>query len=219
VSCGAQAILADEGTITASIGVLGGKLVTTGMWDKLGVNWHAQQRGDMAAMLSTASPFSDSERAKLRHHLDTIYEVFKTHVTEARGDRLTKPIDEIAGGRVFTGRQALELGLVDKLGGFEEAIKVAAQRAGVSEYDVRVIPEPPTIFDLLSGGRADDEFARAAGAVRPSLLESPLFRSTLPLLAKVDPLRVRAILHCLQGIELINEEGAAMIMLAEPVIR
>jgi protease-4 len=220
VSCGAEAIFADAGTITASIGVLGGKLVTTGMWDKLGVNWHAEQRGDMAAMMSTATPFSDSERAKLRHHLDTIYEVFKKHVTEARGNRLTKPIDEIAGGRVFTGRQALNLGLVDKLGGFEEAIKAAAQRAGLSEYDIRVIPEPPTIFDLLLGHLDDDdEFARQAKATRLSVLGSPLLYSTLSAVAKVDPLRTRAILRCLQGIELIHKEGVAMIMLPEPLIR
>ena len=219
VSCGAETIFADAGTITASIGVLGGKLVTTGMWDKLGVNWHAQQRGNMAAMMSTATPFSDSERAKLRHVLDTIYDVFKNHVTEARGERLTKPIDEIAGGRVFTGQQALNLGLVDKLAGFDEAIKAAAQSAGLSEYDIRVIPEPPTIFDLLLGGIDSDELARASHATEFSLLASPPLRSMLSVMAKVDPLRTRAVFRCLQGIELIHEEGVAMIMLPELLVR
>ena len=59
VTCASETIFADANTITASIGVLGGKFVTTGMWDKLGVNWHPVQRGKMAAILSSASKFSD----------------------------------------------------------------------------------------------------------------------------------------------------------------
>src|SRR5690606_39796438 len=65
--------------------------------------------------------------------MDEIYGVFKDHVTEARGDKLKKPIDEIAGGRVYTGKQALELGLVDKIGGLDAAISDAAGKAGLDE--------------------------------------------------------------------------------------
>ncbi len=227
VACGAETIFADSGTITASIGVLGGKIVTTGMWDKLGINWHAVQRGEMAGLMSTAERFSDAERAKIRHYMDTVYEIFKKHVTDARGDRLAKPIDQIAGGRVFTGAQALELGLIDKIGGLEDTIKFAGQRAGLGEYEIRVIPEPPNIFDLLMGGRDKDEeylttpisMRLGVGQTPLGLAELPLVRAMLPTIARIDPLRAKAILRSLQRIELVHSEGVVMMMPTELLIR
>lgn len=225
VTCGAETIFADSGTITASIGVIGGKIVTTGMWDKLGINWEPVKRGEMAALLSSAERFSDAERAKIRHYMETIYEIFKKHVVVARGDRLAKPIDEIAGGRVFTGAQALELGLIDKIGGLEEAIKFAAQRAGLGQYEIRVIPEPRTIFDLFMPQK-DDEFASmftasgyVSGRAPLDLLNLPLVRTMLPTISRIDPLRARAIVRALQRIELIHQEGVAMMMPTELLIR
>jgi protease-4 len=149
VTCAASTIFADPNTITASIGVLGGKMVTTGMWDKFGINWHANERGKRAGMMSSSEPFNDDEREAIRKYMNVVYDVFKGHVTKARAGKLTKPLDEMAGGRVFTGSQALELGLVDKMGGLEESIKFAAQKAGLGDYDIRVIPEPPNIFDMF----------------------------------------------------------------------
>ncbi|MCH8316861.1 MAG: signal peptide peptidase SppA [Planctomycetes bacterium] len=219
VACGAETIFANRSTITASIGVLGGKLVTTGLWDKLGINWHAVKRGKMAAMLSSAERFNDAERAKIRHYMKTVYEIFKKHVTDSRGDRLAKPIDEIAGGRVFTGAQALDLGLVDKIGGLEDAIRFAARRASLGEYEIRVIPEPPNIFDLLSGNRDADEFFGSSSVLKPALLDSPPFRTLLPVIAKLDPLRAKAVVRALQRIELIHREGVVTIMPTEFVIR
>lgn len=220
VTCASDTIFADKNTITASIGVLGGKLVTTSGWDKLGIHWHAEQRGAMAGLLSSAAPFTDQERAKIRHYMDTVYDIFKKHVVAARGDRLKKPIDELAGGRVFSGTQALELGLVDKIGGLEEALKFAAKRANLSDYDIRVIPEPPTIFDLFMRHKDDDEaVSMAQKNPRFSLMGLPAFRAMLPLAAKVDPLRVRAILRAVRMIELIHEERAALMMPDELLIR
>ncbi len=217
VSCNADTIFADSATITASIGVVGGKLVTTGMWDKLGINWHSNQRGRMAGIMSSAGSFNDQERAKIRQYMEHVYGIFKEHVVKGRGEKLSKPIDEMAGGRVFTGAQALELGLVDKIGGLDDAIKFAAQRAGLADYDVRTIPEPPTFFEMLTGESGDDEFLSTSTGL--GLVELPLFKATLPTLAKVDPLRVRAIVRALRGIELIHREGVATLMPVEFVIR
>ncbi len=210
VTCAARTIFADPGTITGSIGVLGGKIVTTGMWDKLGVHWYPHKRGEMAALLSTATPFSDTERRKIRDYIETIYETFKKHVTEARGDRLAKPIDEIAGGRVYTGRQALELGLVDKIGGLEDAIQYAAETAGLGKFEIRVIPEPKSLFDLFMPKKKDDEFAR--GSAASPWTSSPWFRSTLSTLAAVEPMRARALYHTLRGLEVLRTERAVMMM-------
>jgi protease-4 len=219
VTCGAETVFADERTITASIGVISGKLVTTAMWDKLGVSWHPTQRGEMASLLSSAAPFSDKERAKMRHYMETVYGIFKDHVIKARGDRLTKPIDELAGGRVFTGEQAHKLGLIDQIGGLDDAIKFAAKKARLGEYDIRIIPEPPTIFDLLMGGETDEEFAYTLSQRRAgSLADTPLFRELLPTLATTDPLRFNAILRSLQKVELIHREGVATVMPYEVVV-
>jgi len=217
VACDADTIFADAMTITSSIGVIGGKIVTTGMWDKLGINWHANQRGKMAAMMSTSSKFSAPERAKLRKYMGNIYEIFKAHVVAGRGDKLTKPIEEIAGGRVFTGAQALELGLVDKIGGLDDAVKYAAQKAGLGEYEIRVLPEQPGFFEMLSGGR-DDEFA-FSGITRPSLFDAPVIRTGLSALSAVDPVRVHAVIRALLRLELIHREGVVMMMPEELLIR
>lgn len=219
VTCASDTVFADAMTITASIGVVGGKLVTTPGWDSLGINWHHDQRGEMAGMLSSAAPFSDKERAKFKKYMDDVYVIFKGHVTSARKDKLKKPIDELAGGRVFTGSQALEIGLIDKIGGLEDAIKFTAQKAGLGEYDVRVIPEPPSIFDLLMNAKKGDEFARVSTFAPRGLARSPLIEAALPLLSGLDPERVKAILQVIERMELINREGAAMVMPADFRIR
>ena len=217
VTCASETIFADPSTITASIGVLGGKIVTTGMWDKLGVDWHENQRGKMAGMLSSSEKFNDEERAKIRQYMGDVYEIFKGHVTKARGSKLTKPIDQIAGGRVFTGAQALELGLVDKLGGLEDSIKFAAERAGLGEYDIRVIPEPQSIFDLFMQKDTED-YASARASAASMFLDVPMMRELLPVVAKFDPLRVRAIVRQLQLLGVLQSEGVMMAMPGEIVI-
>ena len=139
VACAADTIFADENTITASIGVVAGKFVTTGMWDKVGVSFKPYARGKNAALLNTSRPFTDDEKRVLKGWMDGVYVTFRKHVTDIRGDRLKKPIDELAGGRVFTGKQALELGLVDRIGTMQDAIAhVAAQAKLSGDYEVRV---------------------------------------------------------------------------------
>lgn len=218
VACAADTIFADRNTITASIGVIGGKLVTSSMWKSIGVNWHPVQRGKMAGLLSSAAVFDDKEREKIRHYMNTVYDVFKRHVVEARGDKLTKPIEELAGGRVFTGAQGLELGLIDKIGGMDDAVKFAAKKAGLIDFDLRVIPEAPTLFEMLMGGEADDEFASMVGPSM-SLASLPMFRAAMPALLAVDPLRARAMLRALRRVELLARERVLMMMPSELLVR
>ena len=218
VSCAAQTIFAGPSTVTASIGVVAGKLATTGGWDKLGVNWDPRQRGKMAAIMSTAEPWSETERAKIRAYMGTVYGVFKDHVKAARGKKLAKPIEEIAGGRVFTGAQALELGLVDHLGGLYDAVRFAAKEAGLGDYDVRVIPEPPNFFDMLMQASGDHNYAHM-GAGSQSLTEAPLVQAMLPALQRADPLRVEALTRALRQLDLIQAESVILAMPPQYVIR
>ena len=132
VSLPARWIMAQPGTLTGSIGVIMGKLVSARLLDAVGAHREAISRGLHAEMEEGAMPYTDEERALVREGMLRIYEIFKERVMKARrlsADRL----EPIAGGRVFTGRQAYEHGLIDKLGGLNAAIRKAREFAGLDE--------------------------------------------------------------------------------------
>jgi protease IV len=213
VACGADTIFADASTITGSIGVLGGKFATTPMWNSIGITWKEYNRGANADLFGSARTFSSEQKKKLQTWMDEIYGVFKGHVTAIRGDRLKKPIDELAGGRVYTGRQALDLGLVDKLGTLDDAIKFAAEKAKIEKYEVRVVPEPKSLMELLmrgmNGGDGDDAEATAAAIAGP---QASLFNAALPYLRGLDPARMQLIERSMRQLETLNHERAVLMM-------
>ena len=133
ISLAGDVILAEPTTITGSIGVLGGKFVLQDLWQKLGINWVDVKVGQNAGILSTNKPFSAKERQIFNASLDEVYQDFTAKVTENR--KLTKDIDEIARGRVWTGREALQLGLIDKLGGLSAAVGEACEKSGIKATD------------------------------------------------------------------------------------
>ena len=185
VACAADTIFADASTITASIGVVCGKLATSGLYDKLGVTFKSYRRGQNSGMLASGEVFTPAERLKMRSYMDEIYGVFKGHVTAIRGNRLKKPIDDLAGGRVFTGKQALELGLVDRLGTLHDAIKFVADQAKLTDYDVRVVPKPKSFLEQLMEAGDGDEPRKGLDVLhRPTLLEI-----AAPYLRSLDPSR------------------------------
>jgi protease-4 len=222
VSCGADTIFADQATITASIGVVGGKLVTTGLWDKLGVNWVGYKRGANADLLSSSQPFSDSQRQVIRNYMQQVYETFKGHVARGRGDKLRKPIDEIAGGRVYTGKQALDLGLVDQIGGLQQAIDYAAAKVSLKDYEVRVLPEPKDFFTLLidqfSGEGENPTDVALSGAINP-FVSDPTLAPLLSLLRKTEPQRAAALTQALQRIDLLRRENVILMMPFDMVLQ
>ncbi len=223
VAMGADMIFADETTITGSIGVVGGKIVTAGLWNKLGVDWVPHARGANADIMNTLEPFSERQRTKIHDWMSEIYDIFKGHVTACRGDKLSKPIDKLASGRVFTGKQAVENGLVDKIGGFHDAIEFAARQAKISDYDVRVVPEPKdffqTIFQELSGEgkRPTDLTVRTQTTLFSR--QSALMDMVLPLLRQMEPARAAALTQALTRLELIHKEGVITMLPFEFVIR
>jgi protease IV len=214
VSCGADTIFADETTITGSIGVVSGKLVTTDMWNKIGVNWKPYNRGANAGMLASNANFTEPERKRLQDWMNEIYGVFKQHVTDIRGKKLKKPIDEIAGGRVYTGKQALELGLVDKIGSFNDAVAFASEQAKLSDYDVRVVPEQKNFLERLMESASGDEespaYIRLGGTA--SLVEL-----AKPYLTGLDAHRVRAVIQALEKLQLLEQDNVLCVMPNVPV--
>jgi protease-4 len=143
--------------------------------------------------------------------MDEVYGVFKQHVTDARGSRLKKPLEQIAGGRVYTGRQALELGLVDKIGTLNDAIAFVAGEAKLPEsgYEVRTVPEPKSIFEqLMADSTARNEREGVSmGSGRVSILQL-----ALPYLQQMDAPRVAIIKQALLRLDLIQREGAVFMM-------
>lgn len=214
VACAADTVYADETTITASIGVVAGKFVTDPMWKKLGISFKEYNRGANAALLSSARPFNDPERQKMQQWMNSIYDVFKGHVKAIRGAKLKKPLDELAGGRVFTGKQALELGLVDKIGSLEDAIREVAARAKLSDYDVRVVPKPKNFIERLMEELAAEKetTGKHLRALTPGVAQPSLVDLAMPYLQHLDPERVALVRRALGRMQLIQREGAALLM-------
>ena len=217
VSCGADTVFADQTTITGSIGVIGGKLVTTGLWDKIGVTWAPYARGANASLMSSMKPFDTAQRQLVTAQMEEVYKVFTGHVTDGRGKRLAKPVEELAGGRVYTGAQAKEIGLVDQLGGLTDALDYAAQTGSLTDWEVRVFPEPrnpiTAFFEGLSGSgdRPTDINARAAATLFAPKT-TPLLQAALPAIQGLDPHRARAFLRSLARLDLMRTEGVTVMM-------
>ncbi|HEY7157237.1 MAG TPA: signal peptide peptidase SppA [Gemmataceae bacterium] len=217
VACGADTIFADETTITGSIGVVAGKFATNPMWNKIGITFKPYQRGKNAALLSSDKTFTPEERKRMQAWMDNIYDVFKEHVVAIRGKRLQKPIEELAGGRVYTGRQALKLGLVDKIGTLRDAIDHVAAEAKLKDYEVRIVPEPKNALERLleeaSGEREEKPGLDTAEGRRP-LAGRPasLVALAMPYLRDLDPQRVRLIVRALERLQLMQQEGVILMM-------
>jgi len=128
----ARWIVARPSTLTGSIGVLTGKLVTAGMWGKLHVNRETVAFGEHVTMSSTDRGYTKEERQIVKGEIDRIYDMFLDVVGRARG-MSREQVHPIAAGRVWTGRQAHERKLVDELGGLDAAVRKARSLAGLKE--------------------------------------------------------------------------------------
>lgn len=169
IACGAPTIYAQPSTITGSIGVIGGKLVLGGLFDKIGVTSHHFKRGKNALLFNMTEPFTANERNVLSTILEDTYETFKDRVAATRKSRLTGDIDELAQGRVYSGKQALQIGLVDKLGGLSEAVMMAAEEAGIEDYHIQVLPRPKNFFEIVNDLLASDETSQPGRAALSGL--------------------------------------------------
>jgi protease-4 len=179
VAMGADKIVAQPGTITASIGVLGGKLLTKGFWDKLGITYDEVHTSDNGTMFTGAQDYTPKEWNKFQAWLDRVYTDFTSKVADGR--KLDKAkVQKIARGRIWTGEDALALGLVDALGGFDVALKLAKEAAKIPAADdvkLVVFPRKKSFFEALTQKMPDnsegDAWARfavdVASTLRPTI--------------------------------------------------
>jgi protease-4 len=142
VAMAADAIVAEPSTITGSIGVLGGKLVSDGLLNRIGLTYDSVALGAMARLYSGRTPYGEAERAALERWLDRIYETFVGKVADGRGMNRDE-VHAVAKGRIWTGSDARERGLVDALGGLDKAVDLARSKARIpTAVDVSLVSYP-----------------------------------------------------------------------------
>ena len=163
VSLAADKIFAHQTTITGSIGVLSGKIVTSGSWALIGVNMRPIGVGENALMQSASQPFTQAQLDSFNRSVDSIYADFTAKVAAGRKMPIEK-VRDIAKGRVWTGADAKPRGLVDEFGGFRSALEATKAMAGIpadTEINLRTFPGPKTAFEEIA-----DAFGTSAEVVQ-----------------------------------------------------
>lgn len=154
VSMGADCIVAQPNTITGSIGVLALKPSLKELYQKIGMNIETLTRGENADFFSADRPFTEEEKARLDRFIQEVYDQFVSKAAQGRG-KTYEEIHRIAQGRVWSGKRAKEIGLVDELGGLKKAIEIAKEKAGLppeQKVGLVIYPEKRGILEMLKEG-------------------------------------------------------------------
>ena len=157
IAMGADGIVAQPGTITGSIGVFSGKFSLRGLYDKIGITKEILTRGEHSAIFTEYRPWTPDERARIRGLMEGFYTTFVTKAAQGRS-RTFEQIHAVAQGRVWTGKEALDHGLVDRLGGLETAVAMAKERAKIApgqEVNLVVLPEHKGFLETLMERQED----------------------------------------------------------------
>jgi protease-4 len=178
IAMGCDKIYAEPGTLTGSIGVVGGKMAIKGLLGKVGVTTDTIQRGKNSGVFSIVDGFTDSERDAWKRLMGEIYKQFTTKAAEGRHMDVAD-LEKLAGGRLFSGRMALANHLVDKLGTLEEAVAEAKTLAGMKAEDkaeLLILPKPKNFIEqLLEGPQLETEIGvPALGFSSANLLPAEL---------------------------------------------
>ncbi len=172
IAMGADRIFAEPGTLTGSIGVVGGKIAFEKFYEKIGITTSVVMRGKNSGVLSPTTAFTETERTAMQKMLNDIYAQFTTKAATGRKMDVEK-LEKMARGRVYTGSQALQLGLVDELGTLGDAIAFAKKSAGI-DPDTKLerldLPKPTSPFESLFG--PIDPSSTSLGVTGSALLKS-----------------------------------------------
>ncbi|MDP0491516.1 MAG: signal peptide peptidase SppA [Verrucomicrobiota bacterium JB023] len=212
VSSAADEIFAEPATITGSIGVVGMKLAMGGALEKLGITTHEMKRGDHADIYNSTRPFTKQERTIIRNSMLDVYRTFKQRILDGRGHKLAKDLEKLAGGRVYTGSDALRLGLVDELGGLNEAIARAVELSDIDSPRAILLPEPTSPLDNLFNQepeKSSDEFISMQTRTDSLNIESLL--TINPLLQSLPETKARQIREALATLRSFEAERVQLI--------
>ena len=155
VAMGATKILADPSTITGSIGVYGGKFYLKGLYDKVGMTKEVIKKGKHADLFSDYVPYGEEEWNIVKKHMLETYEAFTKKAAEGR-KRKQEQIHSVAQGRVWSGDQAISLGLIDRIGGLSDAVQEAKKLAKIDEFSYVIYPSNQS--SDLSGLISEEHF-------------------------------------------------------------
>ncbi|HEY3788328.1 MAG TPA: signal peptide peptidase SppA, partial [Urbifossiella sp.] len=186
IAMGTNRIFAEPGTITGSIGVFGMKIVTGGLEQWGGLKTEVVARGKNSGVNSSTFPWTEGERKAMQATIDEIYGTFVDKAVAGRnkaGVKISRDeLNKLAGGRVWTGRQAKANGLVDELGTLDDAIAYAKKKAGLdpkADVDLFMLPRETSVLDRLLDGDLKLPFTKAAA----ELQGLPAVEKALPLAA------------------------------------
>jgi protease-4 len=184
IAMGGDLIIAEPSTLTGSIGIYGGKLNVEGLYRKLGMSVETLGRGRHATMMSGFHDFTDEERAVFERHLREFYLGFLDRVASNR-EMTRAQVDSVAQGRVWSGLAAYDLGLVDGLGGLDEAFSSARERAHIAEdaevvTDVYPRVEHPFLSRMLEDWLQDDERGAETRVRLPEVMRAWLVAASFP---------------------------------------
>jgi len=181
IALAADKIVAQPGTITGSIGVFGGKMVTKGFWKKLGVTWdevHTSQNADAWTMIKDFTP---AEKARFEEWLDRVYDDFTSKVSQGR--KLTREaVEKIAKGKIWTGEDAKKIGLVDELGGYPTALKtirIALKLSDDAPIKLKVYPKQKSLLRLVSDLKVADDGDENAAVIARTLERLQMIAKTV----------------------------------------
>ena len=179
IATASDAIVAEPTTVTGSIGIYAGKFNLAGLYDKIGVSTDGVESSRNADFFSSSRSFTAEERAQLRRILESGYRAFLERVAESR-KKTTDEVHAVAQGRVWSGRDAKEIGLVDELGGLKRALDIAKEKAGFAadaRVELRILPEKKPLLEFLISSFAASSDSRLS-LLDPSeiLARSPLLR-------------------------------------------
>ena len=203
ISMAAKKIYAEPGTITGSIGVFGMKIVTGGLQEWGGMKTEVVARGKNTGVMSTTFPWSESEKKALEDTVDEVYEQFTTKAVAGRkaaGKAMTlEQLKALAGGRVWTGRQAKANGLVDELGSLDDAIASAKTMAGIDptkEMELLILPKTSSFLDRIMEGEAKMPFGKMGLDLSIIPGAEKALKMMAPLLAtQKDPIKAMVPYH------------------------
>lgn len=208
ISMGANRVFADPGTITGSIGVVGGKFALNGLYNKIGITTDVISRGKNSGVLSSTHGFSDGERDSMQRLLNDVYDQFVSKAAQGRKMDKAK-LEKLARGRVYTGSAALKIGLVDELGSLEDAIAYATKQAGVGpdeKLEHLMLPKATSPLESLFGPLDPNADTRMTQAAMREMLHG-----ISPDLAQN--------LHTLRLMQILSRERALAVMPFRLIVR
>jgi protease-4 len=201
-------IYADSSAIVGSIGVVGGKFVLSGLYDKLGLTTETFTKGRNADLFSSSKPFDDRQRRLVTNWMRNTYEQFTSRVMSTRSGKI-KDIEQVARGRIFLAKQAKDLGMVDEIGGVQAAITHAANKAGLQngQFDVKILPQPRTLAELLMGAAG----AEASTPIQPRVNVDVQLGELSAVLKSLDPTARKALAQQVRMAQILQRRPVALV--------